>query len=1433
VFAKSKFQKLTSILFVVAILLSSVQAPSALAQSQDGLKRQVNAGSGLVSFIGPENGRVLSASKALGTFFRPQDPAMALANRYAPEFGIKNPARELSEIKTSRPEDGRVIVRYQQKHEGIPVMGGELIVNTNENGDLYSMNGEVSPDLELPTQPQIDAEQAAETALQLLAKWYQKTPADFVASEPELWIYDESLLQASTQPVELVWRMEVTAKDAGVPVRELVLVNAQAGGISLHFNQIDNAWATPNKTVAKSTQPANAITTSPIAKPMLGESHATTEFAKSNMSALVGGNTWYVATTGNDANLCSSTSSPCLTINGAIGKATAEDTIKVASGIYTGSGVEVVLIDKSIMLSGGWDSTFATQNGASTIDGQRARRGILVNNSSVTVSLDRFIIKNGNSSINSSSYNGYGGGIYNMGNLSITRSSIQDNIALDGGGLSNNGTLNLNNTTISNNQASLIGGGIINSNDLTLNNTTISGNSAGGYTGGGIVNWGGSTSIANSILGGNTTANFGPDCYTPYGPIMSSGYNLIGNSSNCSFSSTMGDQVGTSTSPINPRLGPLQDNGGGTLTHALLAGSPAIDHGNPAIPGSSSNNACLVTDQRGIIRPVGLRCDIGAYEGVVTWAPAPLLVSTYTSGKTSALPGTFLCNQSQPNCTSNADPQADAAHKYALGTDNFYATNFLRYSINNNGMTIISTVHYCDPNFACPYANAYWSGSQMVYGDAYGYPLADDVVAHELTHGVTQYESNLFYYYQSGAINESLSDVFGEYYDQTNGLGNDTAAVKWLHGEDISGRGATRSMSNPPVYGDPDTMTSPNYYLGDGDSGGVHHNSGINNKAAYLMVDGGTFNGWTINALGWTKVGDIYYEANTFLLTSGADYSDLYYALQQACTNLIGQHGITVGDCSQVKNVLEAVEMYAQPIPNFNADAPLCGAGQSPKTFFSDDLESGISNWTLNTLYASRWGLNSSPYGAYAHSGINYLYAADYPEGGADTKAKLVSLTIPPNGYLVFHHAYDFEYYLPDPGPAYFDGGVLEYSTDSNADDWKWVDAGPLMDFNGYNHVIYPYWTNPLRGRNAFTGASHGYISTRLNLASLAGQSVTFRWWMGLDDTGYSGGWWVDDVQVYNCISNTISGNVGVAGVTLSYTEAGAPKSVLADASGNYTIKVPFGWTGTVTPKQIGYQFTPINKSYTNVQFNQIAQNYTASVCPTCADKDTVGVFRPSNGLLYLKNLNVTGFADVAINYGLGGDYPVVGDWNGDGTDTIGIYRNGTFYLRNSNTLGIADLTVAFGSAGDQPIAGDWNNDGTDTIGLYRSSTGTFLLRNTNTPGPADVTFALGNVGDVGIAGDWNGDGIDTTGVFRPSSGVIFLKNTNTPGFADIALNYGLPGDQPVVGDWDNNGTTTIGIYRNARFYLRNSNTNGFANILLDLGNVGDMPIGGNWDAKP
>jgi hypothetical protein len=433
-------------------------------------------------------------------------------------------------------------------------------------------------------------------------------------------------------------------------------------------------------------------------------------------------------------------------------------------------------------------------------------------------------------------------------------------------------------------------------------------------------------------------------------------------------------------------------------------------------------------------------------------------------------------------------------------------TNHGRDSIDGLGMPLISTINFDDAPFdGFPYQNAFWSGTQMVYGP--GFASADDVVAHELTHGVTNYESNLFYFWQSGAISESFSDVWGEFMDLTNGMGTDTDATRWQIGEDLS-IGAIRNMRDPTIYSDPDKMTSPFYYTADGDNGGVHINSGVNNKAAYLMVDGGTFNGQTITGLGITKVAKIYYYAQSNLLTSGSDYADLYYALQASCAAQIGTAGITSADCLEVLSAVNAVEMNLQPVEGYNPDTAACDqVGEYPVNSFFDDLEAGSANWLSGAISGTdRWSYNSI-YSPNAHSGQHFLYADDYPATATDSYISMItSVTVPPNGKLLFHHAYALE--------TGYDGGMLEYSTNGGS---SWTDAGLLMDGNGYNATLASFSGNPLGGRDAFTGNSHGYISTRLNLSSLAGQNVKFRFRMGLDIGTYALGWWLDDVQMYEC----------------------------------------------------------------------------------------------------------------------------------------------------------------------------------------------------------------------------------------------------------------------------------------------------------------------------
>ncbi len=160
--------------------------------------------------------------------------------------------------------------------------------------------------------------------------------------------------------------------------------------------------------------------------------------------------------------------------------------------------------------------------------------------------------------------------------------------------------------------------------------------------------------------------------------------------------------------------------------------------------------------------------------------------STHNAQNTSSLPGALVCGEANPTC-AGGDADAIAAHVYAGHTYDYFASNFGRDSLNNTGMTLVSSVHFGPVGFQ----NAFWNGSQMAYGDLFS--RADDVVGHELTHGITQFTSNLFYYYQSGAINESLSDVFGEFIDQLNGQGTDSAAVS-------SGCSARTSPGSPAGF---------------------------------------------------------------------------------------------------------------------------------------------------------------------------------------------------------------------------------------------------------------------------------------------------------------------------------------------------------------------------------------------------------------------------------------------------------------------------------------------------------------------------------------------------------------------------------------------------------------------------------------------------------
>ncbi|SCW88015.1 Thermolysin metallopeptidase, catalytic domain, partial [Paenibacillus tianmuensis] len=254
-------------------------------------------------------------------------------------------------------------------------------------------------------------------------------------------------------------------------------------------------------------------------------------------------------------------------------------------------------------------------------------------------------------------------------------------------------------------------------------------------------------------------------------------------------------------------------------------------------------------------------------------------IVTYSAGyQSSPLPGTLLTS---PNNIWNDGPAVDA-HAYAEKVYDFYKNKFGRNSIDGKGYQLKSSVHVGDK-----WDNAGWNKVQMVYGDGGKIfrPLSadPDVVGHELTHGVIDKTADLEYWGESGALNESIADI----------MGNAVEAKNWLLGDLVTlTKPALRSMENPKLFGQPDRYQDR--YKGGNDNGGVHINSGINNKAYYLIAQGGTHYGVTVNGIGRDAAEQIFYKALVKYLTPYSNFSAMRVAAISAATDLYGANSAQV-----------------------------------------------------------------------------------------------------------------------------------------------------------------------------------------------------------------------------------------------------------------------------------------------------------------------------------------------------------------------------------------------------------------------------------------------------------------------------------------------------------------------------------------------------------
>lgn len=246
----------------------------------------------------------------------------------------------------------------------------------------------------------------------------------------------------------------------------------------------------------------------------------------------------------------------------------------------------------------------------------------------------------------------------------------------------------------------------------------------------------------------------------------------------------------------------------------------------------------------------------------------------FDAKQSDQLPGTLVRSEGQAKV---ADAAVNEAYDGAGDTYDFYDQIFQRNSLDDNGMTLISSVHVGevdDTGKLGPMNNAFWNGEQMAYGDGDGvifrrFTQSLDVIGHELTHGVQSFTSNLKYLGQSGALNEHFADVFGILIRQWKN-GETVAKANWLVGKEVlvpaPTRRGIRDMENPgtafvndPELGtDPQPATMSKLYTGARDHGGVHINSGIPNRAFVLTAK-------AIGGKAWEVTGRIWFDTMVHL----------------------------------------------------------------------------------------------------------------------------------------------------------------------------------------------------------------------------------------------------------------------------------------------------------------------------------------------------------------------------------------------------------------------------------------------------------------------------------------------------------------------------------------------------------------------------------------
>ncbi|MCA9092272.1 MAG: hypothetical protein KDA68_02200 [Planctomycetaceae bacterium] len=346
--------------------------------------------------------------------------------------------------------------------------------------------------------------------------------------------------------------------------------------------------------------------------------------------------------------------------------------------------------------------------------------------------------------------------------------------------------------------------------------------------------------------------------------------------------------------------------------------------------------------------------------------------------------------------------------------------------------------------------------------------------------------------------------------------------------------------------------------------------------------------------------------------------------------------------------------------------------------------------------------------------------------------------------------------------------------------------------------------------------------------------------------------------QMVGVIYNDINGNSrydsgeGLSNVNITITGANGTFTTTSMTAGGWQKDVPAGTYKVVVSggsfsgsTEMTVTLTSSNKQ---VDFVSGSVGGYVNFIRKYPSPETLGVVRSSTFYFDANNSRTwdgTSAGDAKGIFGNPSDIPISGDFNGDGYDEIGVFRNGYWYIdmngdRAWSGVGSGlDVIYNFGIAGDKPVVGDWNGDGFDSIGVVRNANW-YLDLNGNGVWNGAVTdglYSFGAVSDTPIVGDWNGDRIDDIGVVRSGYWYLDLSGNRIWGGlagGDTVFSYGNPTDTPIVGDWNYDRIDDVGIVRNGLFYLDQNGNRSWSGVaggdaIVSFGATTDRPLIGRW----